>query len=140
MALTDQQVAQFLTDFRDRTEEEQQNSPVWQELVQFPGWGMASYSPKKKAVKPTEAPPDPRLPAHERAAVLKAQGGVTDDAKAKAPASGSMTTALTRPQQNPWAMHKIPAPGPAFLSLKTEVPPPFPGSWRRTPDGWFRES
>lgn len=141
MGLSDQQVADFLAEFRDRSDEVQQSSPVWQELIQFSGWGMASFKPTKNIPRAaTEAPPDPRLPAHERAAVLKRQGGVTDDAKAKKPASGSMTTKVTQGAPNPWAGYPMPAEGPVFMALNTDLAPPYPGKWRRTPDGWFRDA
>jgi hypothetical protein len=141
MALSDQQVADFLLEFRDRPDEVQQSSPVWQELIQFSGWGMASFKPKKNIPREaTEALPDPRLPAHERAAILKAQGGVTDDAKGKKPSSGAMTTKSTQGAPNPWAQYPTPGPGPVFVALNTDLAPPYPGNWRRTPDGWYRNA
>lgn len=140
MGFSDQQVADFLAEFRDRPDDVQQSSPVWQELIQFSGWGMASFKPKKNIPRAaTEAPPDPRLPAHERAAVLKAQG-VTDDGKGKKPVAGAMTTTSTKGAPNPWAQYPAPAEGPVFMAVNTDLAPPYPGNWRRTPDGWFRNA
>jgi hypothetical protein len=144
--LSDQQVADALMEFRDRAADDQARSPIWQELVQFPGWGMAQYDGKKAAPPPpktaTEALPDPRLPAEARAAILREQGVVSDAPKPGVqPQPGSMTVKDSHPVHNPWATIKPPPPdGPYFANVRTEIAPPYPGNWRRTSDGWFRES
>lgn len=143
MGLSDQQAADFLAAFRERSIEDQQASLIWQELSLFPQWwGDAPRTTVRPPRTATEAPPDPRLPAHERAAVFKTQGvGVTDDGKGKTPVAGSMTSGQVRPEQNPWAGYKAPSPeGSCSYAVKTDVPPPWPGNWRRTSEGWFREA
>ena len=141
--LSDQKVAAALADFRERPQKEQESSPIFQELIQFPGWGMAHFDPKK-AGQPasTPVPPDPRLPAAERAAALKEQGAVTEPPTKKPPATpGAITTKDAQGQTNPWKDVKTPeGDGPTFIGLRTDVAPPFPGNWRKTPDGWFREA
>lgn len=138
--ITDQQVADFLTAFRERKIEDQQASAVWQELASFPQWWGDAPKVAGKKVAPTQAPPDPRLPAAQRAEITKQQAVATDDGKGKKVSSpGSMTT-KGMPAQNPWADYKEPAPGPCLLGVPTDVSPPFAGNWSRTPNGWYRSA
>lgn len=138
--LTDIEVSEFLESFRERPQKEQEASPVYQSLIQFPGWGMAGVQPKR-----VEAPemdpdiPDPRKAPLERAREMRERGQITDTGKGK-PQPGAMTTASSPGQPNPWAeVNFPPADGPCFLGVRTETPPPFPGTWERHADGWFRK-
>ena len=138
--LDEMRVAEFLDAFRERKLEDQQASPVWQALVQFPQWGLAQYKPEKPGPQETQALPDPRLPPMERAEILREQGIVTDDSKEKSPNTGAMVSSAVGQKQNPWAEYKEPSPGFAFICLSTEVPPPWPGVWTRRPEGWCRKA
>jgi hypothetical protein len=138
--LKDQEVADFLTKFRERDQKDQEASPIWQELVAFPGWGMAEFKEvdTELHVLPAELP-DPRMPARERAEFMESEGHVTDEGKGQ-PTPGAMTTGEMPGGANPWADTKEPpAGGPLFLGVNTEVKPPFPGNWVRKEGGWFRE-
>lgn len=140
--LSDQEVADALANFRERPKDDQMRSVIWQELAGFPEWASAQYTegvPAKEVVKATLAPPDPRLPGSQRAAAFRAQG-VTDDGKAKKPASGSMTTGSTVGKANPFSDYKAPPPGPCLVAVQSETPPPFEGAWRRVDGGWFRDA
>ena len=54
--LKDQEVADFLAKFRGRDEKDQQASPIWQELVAFPGWGMGRcFFPSSPSPTPSAA-------------------------------------------------------------------------------------
>lgn len=141
--LTDQEVADALSDFRDRPKADQERSVIWQELASFPEWASAQYTagvPAKEVVKATLAPPDPRLSPAARAAAFKAQGSpVTDDSKTKKPNTGAITTgAMAKP--NPYSDYRTPAEGPCLVAVESENPPPFPGTWRRVNGGWFRDA
>jgi len=134
--ITDAEVAIFLEEFRGRPQREQESSPIYQELIQFPGWGMVgvdSSGPMNPDI------PDPRKPPLERAKEMKERGQITDTGKGKKPNQGSMTTANTQPQTSPWADTREPSPGPAFLGIQTDITPPFAGEWTRLPEGWFRK-
>jgi hypothetical protein len=133
--ITDAEVAIFLDEFRARPQREQEASPVYQELILFPGWGMLgaeSPGPMNPDI------PDPRKPPLERAREMKERGQITDTGKGKVN-QGSMTTANTQPQVSPWADTREPSPGPAFLGIQTDIAPPFAGEWTRLPEGWFRK-
>jgi hypothetical protein len=137
--LKDQEVADFLAKFRERDEKDQQASPIWQELVAFPGWGMAEFKEEDidLHVLPAELP-DPRLPARERAEFMAKEGHVTDEPKGE-PTPGSITTGQMPGGPNPWADTAAPpGEGPLFLAVNTDVKPPFPGNWVRKEGGWFR--
>jgi hypothetical protein len=135
--LNDLSVSLFLEDFRSRPLGEQQASPIWQELIQFPSWGNPIKMPDPR-VGAAELP-DPRMSAPDRAEFMKKHGPVTDDSKAKSPHPGSMTTAGNQP--NPWSDYRQPeAKGFVFMGVKTELPPPWPGEWQRVADGWVRRA
>lgn len=140
--IKDVEVAEFLSSFRERSQEEQERSPIWQELVAFPGWGMAKFKPEdvKIPLIPSAELPDPRLPPQARADFIRNQdGAVTDEGKGK-PTPGAMTSISMPGQANPWADVRTPTgEGPLFLGMNTEVPPPFPGTWERKEGGWFRK-
>lgn len=147
-AITDQQVADALADFRERKKEEQERSVIWQELVQFPQWigaqfteGVDAKEVQKATTLPTphtNAPPDPRLPASERARINKEQ----NPTKTVANPDGSKTikTAASKGQSNPWHDYKEPPEGPCLLSVQTDHKPPFRGEWSRIATGWYRAS
>jgi hypothetical protein len=140
--IRDAEVAEFLASFRERIQGEQERSPVWQELVSFPGWGMAKFTPElaKIPIIPTAELPDPRMTAQGRADFVKGQeGAVTDEGKGK-PTPGAMTSVAMPGGVNPWADVRRPTDkGPVFLASKTDVPPPFPGAWEKREGGWFRK-
>lgn len=137
--ITDLEVSEFLASFRERSQKEQEASSVFQELLLFPGWGMANVALKVKAPETNPEIPDPRKPPLERAKEMREHGQITDQGKGPAH-PGSMTSASTNPQPNPWASTTPPREsGPVFLGMRTDVPPPFPGKWERLPDGWFRK-
>jgi hypothetical protein len=138
--ITHQQVADFLSSFRELKIEDQQASAVWQELAAFPQWWGDAPKVAGKKARPTQAPPDPRLPAAQRAQIAKDQAATTDDGKGKTVAQPGAMTAKGMPVQNPWSDYKEPAPGPCLLGVPTDVPPPFSGSWARTPNGWYRSA
>ncbi len=151
--LTDMDVASFLEAFRARPLPEQQRSPIWQELASFPQWASdqfitegVSAAERAKALKPIprsarEAPPDPRLPASERARILKDQQG--DRPQVRETPDGRAITTKSSPHggSNPWADYKAPPGSPddfAFMGVHTDVRPPFPGKWDRIEGGWVR--
>jgi len=138
-ALKDQEVADFLATFRDRSQEDQERSPIWQELIAFPGWGMAEFKEADTDlhILPAELP-DPRMPAKKRADFMAKEGHVTDEGKGK-PTPGSITSGGMPGAANPWFETRIPSEsGPLFLGVNTDVKPPFPGNWVRKEGGWFR--
>ena len=138
-ALKDMEVADFLSKFRERRQEDQESSPIWQELISFPGWGMAEFKEGdgELHVLPAELP-DPRMPARERAEFMENEGHVTDEGKGE-PTPGAMTTDAGMGKPNPWVDTRTPAVGgPLFLGVKTEVKPPFPGNWVQKEGGWYR--
>ncbi len=134
---SDIEVAQFLADFRERAKPEQEVSPVMEELRAFPQWADgAVYRPPVAPPPPKSEPlPDPRLPAHERAAAMPkvaVKPGPGD--------SRSIVSADSVKKQNPWAeASPPPATGLVFMNIDSEVPPPYPGSWERRPGGWLRK-
>lgn len=141
-SLTDIEVAQFLADFRGRPQEQQESSPVYQELVGFPQWAGAQY--KSDDDKPTlEPPPDPRLPALERRETLaEQQAGQPQPVQVTQQPSGAraMTTADVGTDTNPWADYNPPADdgSGAWMPVNTDVRPPYPGDWQRRQGGWWR--
>jgi len=138
-ALKDMEVADFLAKFRERDQKDQEASPVWQELISFPGWGMAEFKEPDSElhILPSELP-DPRMPARQRAEFMAKEGHVTDEPKGQ-PTPGAITTGHIPGGVNPWAETTPPAAeGPLFLGVNTDVPPPFPGNWQRKEGGWFR--
>jgi hypothetical protein len=145
--VSDVQVAEFLAEFRDRKPEEQEASPVWQELVSFPQWGIAKFVPDK--VRPAPEPagsdaslPDPRLSASARADITKARAEQRPPVAAATKVSGN-TIKTDGGAVNPWADYKCPSlTGALSIALRTNVPPPAsfgdPSKWRQTQDGWSR--
>lgn len=138
--MKDQEVADFLSKFRERDQKDQEASPIWQELVAFPGWGMAEFkeADPELHVLPAEIP-DPRMPARKRAEFMADQGHhVTDEGKGK-PTPGAITSGQIPGGANPWSETSVPPEGgPLFLGVNTDVKPPFPGNWVRKEGGWFR--
>lgn len=139
----DIEVALFLTEFRSRTAEQQESSPVWQELTGFPQWAGAQYRGDEPPTM--EAPPDPRLPPLERRAILEAQAAANPQlADPHTPRPGPdpnvITTGAVGGAPNPWSDFKMPAEdgSAVFLNCNTDVRPHFPGDWQRRSGGWFR--
>lgn len=142
--LTDIEVAQFLAEFRGRPLEQQESSPVYQELMGFPQWSGAQY--RGEAVPTLDVPPDPRLPARERAAEVEKQRAANpmpDPHEPRpAPTPNVMTTGAVGQAANPWSDVKPPADDGSgcFVGVNTDVRPPFPGNWRRVDRGWYRDA
>lgn len=140
---TDIEVAQFLSDFRARSKEQQESSPVWQELTGFPQWMGAQYRDEAPTL---DAPPDPRLPALERKAAVDAQQAANPPldphTPAPAPDPNVITTGAVANQPNPWAEYRMPpADGSGcFMPVNVDQAPPWPGNWRRVQGGWFRDA
>jgi len=135
---SDIEVAKFLADFRDRAKPAQEGSPVMDELRAFPQWADASY--REPGLQPTIAPPpDPRLPPLERAAAQAAQTPPAIAVRQGPGDSRSIVSAEAAQKHNPWAnTSPPPSTGLVFMSLDTELPPPYPGVWARRPGGWLR--
>jgi hypothetical protein len=150
--LSDMDVAAFLEEFRTRPLADQQRSAVWQELASFPQWAAPQFtdgvpaSEVAKATKPiprtaTQAPPDPRLPAGERARIRKEQEGTPTQVHETTGGRAITTKTAAQGGPNVWADYKAPpAEGFAFMGVQTEVKPPFPGAWERTEGGWVRRT
>lgn len=142
--LTDIEVAAFLANFRDRPQEQQEVSPVWQELSGFPQWSGAQF--RGDSAPTLDAPPDPRLPARERAAEVEKQreaNPVPDPHEPRpSPTPNVMTTGDVGQGANPWADVRPPADDGSgcFVGVNTDVKPPFPGNWRRVERGWYRDA
>lgn len=139
-ALKDAEVAAFLEKFRERPQEDQERSPVWQELVAFPGWGMAEFreADPDLHVIPAELP-DPRLSAKARADFMVEKGHHVTDEGNGVTTPGSIMSGQMPGAANPWADTNVPpGDGPLFLGVSTDVKPPFPGNWVRKEGGWFR--
>ena len=154
--VTDAQVAEFLAEFRERKTADQESSPVWQELISFPQWGLAKFVPDKTRPDMNDEPaprapdpshpdpslPDPRLPASARADITKAKADLAPVVSAKA---GVNTIKTASGAVNPWADYTPPPPdGPVSYGLRTDVPPPAsfgdPSRWRRDDNGWHRKA
>lgn len=141
--LTDIEVAHFLTEFRARPKEQQEASPVWQELAGFPQWAVAQY--RGDEAPTLEPPPDPRLPALERREALAAQAAANPQADPHeprpAPDPNVITTGAVGGAPNPWAEYNPPANDGSgvWRGVNTDVPPPWPGNWVRKQGGWWRE-
>ena len=140
---TDIEVAQFLADFRDRAPDQQESSPVYQELAAFPQWAGAQYRGDEAPV--AQIPPDPRLPPLERREAIAAQAAANPQPPSPhdpqpAPAPNAITTGAMGQNTNPWADYNPPPEdgSAVFLNCNTDVRPPFPGEWQRRVGGWFR--
>lgn len=146
--MTDIEVAEFLAGFRDRPQEDQEASPVYQELISFPGWGAGAQYRDSEAPAPEapeapslEPPPDPRLPALERREAAGEQPESTPTQVTQNPdASRSITTADRNAESNPWADYNPPPEdgSGAWMPVNTDVRPPYPGDWQRRQGGWYR--
>lgn len=134
MPLNDRSVAEYLANFRERSLEDQQASIIWEELTQFPQWLGDAY--KEEPAK-TEALPDPRLSASQRAAAMKKRPSAPEPAAKK---NGAITTKDSGKPSNPWSDVHVPETGATHVAVKTDIKPPFPGKWRKTEEGWFREA
>ncbi len=137
MALSDIEVAAFLAEFRERPQERQEASPIWQELASFPQWAGAQYrGDESPALAP---PPDPRLPGIEKQRQAE-ESGQPVEVTQQPDGTQAMTTQDTRKAANPWADHRPPPDdgSSVFVAVNTEQRPPFSGDWERRQGGWFR--
>lgn len=141
--VSDVQAAEFLAEFRERELDVQENSPVYQELIQFPQWQTARIVAEEApgAAPNTAELPDPREPARARLAnerpepTPQPQTAVAQNSDA----SRSITTDARTNQPSPWVNSGAPpAEGVVFLANDTELPPPWPGDWSRRDGGWLR--
>jgi hypothetical protein len=138
MRLTDAEVASFLAEFRDRPQERQETSIVWQELMSFPQWAGAQYRGDETPSLP--APPDPRLSGRERQEEYERTGQEPPTVTPNPDGSQSMTTGNTAKAANPWGDHPSPPDdgSAVFVAVNTDQRPPYAGDWERRPGGWFR--
>src|SRR3990172_1490743 len=153
-AMTDIQVAEYLDAFRDRPREEQEASPIWQALSMFPQWMGAQYLDEKhvrisahERLDDVERPqevihqeplPDPRMPANMvyKPAVVEVKPGVQPaplpHPQAPQPPRSVTSQTINPSPVNPWADQRPPeTEGMVFYAVRTDVPPPWTGMWRR---------
>jgi hypothetical protein len=135
--LTDAEVAAYLADFRDRPQERQETSLIWQELMSFPQWTGAQYRGGETELA---APPDPRLSGSERQAEYERTGQEPPTVTQQPDGTRSMTTGDVGKAANPWSDHRPPPNDGSsiFLAVNTDIRPPYEGDWERRPGGWFR--